>query len=88
MILIEEDYNNNIVSYIFRNQNKKFFIGAYYKNKKAKEQNRKSYFRYVTSIAIEHDGTIVIYGTIGIKRYIYYTIQQAITKYNKEAKKH
>lgn len=37
MILIEEDYNNNIVSYIFRNQNRKFFIGAYYKNKKAKE---------------------------------------------------
>lgn len=88
MILIEENYNSNIVSYIFKNQNIKTYIGAYYKNQKAKEKNQKTYFRYISSIAIQHDGTIVIYGTVGIKRYIYYTVRQAITKYNQEAKQH
>ena len=86
MILIKENYNSNIISYIFRNQNKIDYIGAYYKNKEAQKQNKKSYFKYISSIAVKHEGGIEITGTIGTKLFLFYTVKQAITRYNKMAK--
>ena len=41
---------------------------------------------YISSIAIKHEGGIEITGTIGTKLFLFYTVKQAITRYNKMAK--
>lgn len=87
MILIEENPRSNIISYLFRNQYKKFYLNKYYRNREAQEKNRPSWFKYITSIARHHNGDIEIFGAIGSKRFIWYPMKEAITKYNKECKK-
>lgn len=42
--------------------------------------------KYITSIETNNHNEIIIYGVIGKRRYYYYTKQQAIRLYNKEAK--
>ena len=86
MILIKEDYKKNIISYIFRNQNKIDYTGAYYKDKEAEKQDRRSYFRHIYHISVKHGGGVEISGTIGTRLFLFCTIKQAIAEYNKMAK--
>ena len=87
MILIEENPNSHPVLQIFGRQYHKSYLGCYYRNKKAKEKNQKSWFTYITSIFRCHDGSIEINGSNGTKRYSWYPMREAITLYNKECRK-
>lgn len=80
MILVETDA-------FFRSQYTASYTSKYFRTQKAKKENKPSYFKYITSINRHHNGDIEINGDIGRKRFIWYTIQKAITRYNKECKK-
>lgn len=41
--------------------------------------------RYITYVT-EEDGYLTIHGKIGIRKYLYYSLKEAVTEYNKKAK--
>lgn len=41
--------------------------------------------RYITFVE-EEDGYLIIHGKIGIRKYLYYSLKEAVTEYNKKAK--
>ena len=41
--------------------------------------------KYITYVA-EEDGYLIIHGKIGIRKYLYYSLKEAVTEYNKKAK--
>ena len=58
---------------------------SYYRTKKAKEENKKSYFKNIYSIKFTTWGWI-INGKKGYMQYCGYTVRQAIKKYNQYVK--
>lgn len=86
MILIEENYDSNNAEQVFNNPYRKYYQSCYYRDKKAKEKNEKSWFKYITSIVRRWDGTIEIRGNVGRRTFLWYSMKNAITKYNKECK--
>lgn len=79
MILIKE--NTNFGPFCFTT-----YKPYYYRNKKAQEENIKTWFKYIYSISINQYGAAVIRGKAGTKTYYFYTVKQAIKRYNELAK--
>ena len=75
MILIPTEYEH------FTN-----YYGFYYKDTEAKNKHHVSRMKYIYNIERWKDGHIVINGKMGPHRYYYYTITQAINKYNTDCK--
>jgi len=75
MILIPTEYET------FTN-----YYGFYYKDEEAKAKHKVSYMKYIYHIEKHKNGYITINGKIGPKRYLYYTVNEAIKKYNADCK--
>ena len=70
-------------------KNGNWIAGDYYfKNQKAKENNKPTYFKYIESIRKGSGGGIVINGHVGSKVFFFYPVRNAITEYNRMSKEY
>ena len=62
------------------------FKSYYYKNQAAQKANKKTWFKYIDRISLNQYGAPIITGKAGTKEFYFYTVKQAIKKYNQLAR--
>ena len=79
MILVQETYSLGPFEFTS-------FKSYYYKNLEAQKNNKKTWFKYIDRISLNQYGAPIISGKAGTKEFYFYTVKQAIKKYNQLAR--